>query len=58
MKIKNITYRGGNDFKAVFECEHCLKTQEKWGYDDANFHQNVIPEMECKFCKKSTQEAL
>lgn len=35
------------DFKAIFECEHCGHTKTKSGYDDANYHQNVIPTMKC-----------
>jgi len=40
-----------NDFWAVYECEHCgYITDEIAGYDDVNFHKNVIPNMECKKC--------
>jgi len=52
MKIKRFTYRNRRDFKAIFECEHCGHEKEDWGYDDANFHQNVIPDMECPKCGK------
>lgn len=54
MKIKEIKYQSRNDFKAIFECEHCKHTFEKWGYDDANYHCNVIPNAICPNCKKNS----
>lgn len=54
MKIKEITYQNRRDFKAIFECEYCGYTGEKWGYDDSNFHNNVIPNMECPTCGKKS----
>lgn len=57
MKIKEITYQSRRDFKAIYECEHCGHvTKEQWGYDDANFHQNVIPDMECPECGRKAPE--
>lgn len=56
MKIKQIIHRYRRDFRAVFECEHCGYTAERWGYDDANFHQNVIPAMKCPKCGKTADE--
>ena len=50
MKIKEILHQHRRDFKAIFECEHCGYTEQQWGYDDTNFHQNVIPNMECPKC--------
>lgn len=52
MRIKEFTYRNRRDFKAIFECEHCGFEKEEWGYDDANFHRNVIPNMKCPECDK------
>ena len=52
MKIKEIISQHRRDFKAIYECEHCGYTREGGGYDDANFHNNVIPKMECPGCKK------
>ena len=58
MKIKQITYQNRRDFKAIYECEHCgAVTKEQWGYDDANFHKNVIPEMICEKCGKKADES-
>ena len=50
MKIKTITDQNRRDFHAIYECEHCGHEAESYGYDDANFHQNVIPKMKCKKC--------
>ena len=50
MTIKNITYRNRNDFKAVFQCEKCGHEFEAWGYSDANYYDNVIPNAICPKC--------
>ncbi len=52
MKIKTITYQHRRDFTAIYECEHCNHEHKGRGYDDANFHQNVIPKMRCPKCEK------
>lgn len=54
MKIKEIKSQFRRDFQAVYECEHCGHTEEGSGYDDSNFHQNVIPTMKCGNCKKTS----
>lgn len=56
MRIKEITSQNRRDFYAVYECEHCGHTFEGSGYDDANFHQNVIPNMVCKKCGKKAPD--
>ena len=53
MKIKKITWQLRRDFTAIFECEHCGFEEKRDGYDDAFFHQNVIPSMECDKCGKT-----
>lgn len=50
MKIKQITSQHRRDFTAIYECQHCGDEERASGYDDANFHQNVIPNMECGKC--------
>jgi transcription elongation factor Elf1 len=52
MRIKEIISQHRRDFKAMFQCEHCGVEYELHGYDDANFHQNVIPSFECRKCGK------
>lgn len=56
MKIKKILWQNRRDFRAIYECEHCGYTEEDRGYDDTNFHHNVIPEMVCEKCGKKAGE--
>lgn len=56
MKIERFIYQHRRDFKAIFKCEHCGHEEEKSGYDDANFHNNVIPSMKCGNCGKTAGE--
>lgn len=56
MKIKRINSQHRRDFRADYECEHCGHIEEdRFGYDDAYFHQNVIPKMKCKKCGKTAE---
>lgn len=50
MKIKRKIYQNRRDFTAIYECEHCHAEHEGDGYDDGNFHNNVIPKMVCEKC--------
>lgn len=52
MRIKEILWQNRRDFSAIYECEHCGDSYEGSGYDDAYFHREVVPEMECKKCGK------
>lgn len=56
MKIKEITSQNRRDFHAIYECEHCDHEKEGSGYDDDNFHENVIPNMECPKCGKKAKD--
>ena len=60
MRIKEKTYQNRRDFKAIYECEHCsFVSNDKdydFGYDDRNFHDNVIPKFECKKCGKKASD--
>ena len=54
MKIREILSQSRRDFYAIYECEHCAHiTPKTSGYDDANFHTNVIPAMKCPSCDKT-----
>ena len=57
MKIEKILSQNRRDFHAVFKCEHCGYEEERRGYDDYNFHHNVIPSMICKQCGKKADES-
>ena len=50
MKIKKILDQFRRDFTAIYECDHCGATYKSDGYDDAYYHNNVIPKMKCKKC--------
>ena len=50
MRIKNKIRQSRRDFTAVYQCEHCGAERASGGYDDAHFHQNVIPTMKCHEC--------
>lgn len=50
MKIKEMISQHRRDFTAIYVCESCSYEYECTGYDDDNFHQNVIPNMKCKKC--------
>lgn len=56
MKIKDILSQSRRDFTANYECEHCGAIEKDSGYDDAYFHKQVIPKMECKSCGKASPE--
>ena len=57
MKIKEIVYQNRRDFTAIYECEHCGHEVKGSGYDDRNFHENVIPSMRCPKCGKTAPES-
>lgn len=53
MRIKEITSQHRRDFTAILECQHCGAEEELIsGYDDYNYHANVIPNFKCKKCGK------
>lgn len=56
MKIKTIESQSRRDFTAIYECEHCGHEKEGNGYDDAYFHNNVIPKMKCNKCGKKADD--
>lgn len=53
MKIKEITWRHGRDFRAVYQCDAGHEHEDR-GYDDAYFHDVVIPKMTCPECSETT----
>lgn len=56
MKIKEITSQSRRDFSAIMKCEFCgAEEKNNSGYDDRFYHDNVIPEMKCGSCGKSTK---
>jgi rubrerythrin len=56
MKINTILSQIGQDFTAIYECEHCGRKHKSYGYDDHYFHSEVIPEMKCPSCGKMAND--
>jgi hypothetical protein len=55
MKIKKVITQNRRDFTALMVCEFCNKESiNTEGYDDRYYHDNVIPDMKCGSCLKST----
>ena len=51
MRIKKILSSHRNDFTATMQCEHCgHEAKNPYGYNDSNYHENVIPAMHCASC--------
>ena len=53
MRIKQILSQSRRDFHAIYVCPFCGCEVEDYGYDDDNFHQNVIPKKKCPNCGKT-----
>lgn len=58
MRIKEITSQTRRDFTAIFECEHCGCSYSASGYDDAHFHNTVVPGIPCPACNKTAPSAV
>lgn len=56
MKIKTITNQSRRDLYGIMVCEGCGHEQKFVGYDDNNYHRNVVPRIECKSCGKSAEQ--
>lgn len=56
MKIKRILNQSRRDFTAEYECDHCGHIHTGSGYDDAYFHNQVIPDMKCEKCGKTASK--
>jgi len=56
MKIKQIVDQHRRDFTAIYQCEHCHHEERGRGYDDRNFHDNVVPLMRCSACQKTAAD--
>ena len=56
MRIKKILSQHRRDFTAIYVCEHCGHEYKDRGYDDTNFHQNVVPCFRCPKCEQFADE--
>jgi len=52
MKTIEFCWMHRYDYEALCECEHCGNKQYMRGYNDANFHNNVVPKVRCHKCNK------
>lgn len=51
MKLVEITSQHRNDFSGILKCNHCDSYQKlTTGYDDAYYHNVVIPKIHCNSC--------
>jgi transcription elongation factor Elf1 len=57
MKIKRIISQHRRDFTAEYQCEHCGWEFVGSGYDDTNFHKNVVPTFICQKCQKTADDS-
>ena len=57
MKLNRILKKMGYDFQGEYKCEFCgaIETDKTVNsYMDANYFENVIPNMFCKKCGKNS----
>lgn len=57
MKIKKILSQNRRDFEAIYICESCNHELKGCGYDDAYFHNEVIPNRKCPKCGKTSKDS-
>lgn len=54
MKILSIEAGNGRDLYGQLLCEHCDAVDElKGGYNDAHWHQRVLPAWHCGHCGRN-----
>lgn len=56
MKITSIRSQARRDIYGSMTCEGCGHEQKFVGYDDDNYHRNVVPTITCKSCGKSAND--
>lgn len=57
MKLIKILSQHRRDFKGQYKCEFCdhIEIDKSMdSYDDRNYHDNIIPNIKCPKCNKST----
>ncbi len=57
MKITRIISQHRRDFTAIYQCEHCENEHRGIGYDDAYFHNEVMPKKKCPACGQTADES-
>ena len=57
MKLIKKEWQNRRDCKITIKCENCGEVRKNYpAYDDRNFWDNVLPNLECENCGKSTKE--
>lgn len=57
MQLVRIIDQHRRDFTGEYKCENCGDIWiNKYGYDDRNYHDNVMPARKCEKCGKSTND--
>lgn len=57
MFILRITDQSRNDLYGVLKCEHCgFECKLVGGYDDDNWHYNVLPARKCASCGRTRND--
>jgi len=56
MIVKKAAVIRNNDLKVCLECPHCGHREETYGYNDANWWNNVVQTMECPACGKTNSQ--
>ena len=51
MNIEKIIYSDRDDFKAIFVCPRCGHRKEGWGFKDASFYDDILPNAICPSCR-------
>ena len=55
MRITKTYSWNRRDFYYDATCEHCGNVDKNnSGYDDANYYNNVVPDLKCSKCKESS----
>lgn len=55
MEIKKIIWCVKNTFSADLKCEYCGNIDlSNYGYNDEHYHVNILPNIKCKKCGKSS----
>lgn len=55
MRITKTYSWSRRDFRYDATCEHCGNIDKNIsGYDDANYYNNVVPDLKCSNCKESS----
>ena len=58
MQVKKIDKTSDNDICCHLKCEFCGSEQCQYGYDDEYYFNQVVPEIKCLNCGRSTRRKI